>query len=332
MAIDNPENRILRSGPGPREIALVAEPLAARPPGAVLVRNLFSLIYPGRDLAIAARSQERAEWLMLGAIAIGIVDESGGPELGTGSVIYYEGPHARFAWLDPGAHRWTPIPEADPLLLPALVGAEAERGIESVTDDCGRPPADCIVAGQGMLGHLAAQYMQRIAGARVTVLENSPKRLEFSKYAGLTHRIDTHNLDWPRKLSGLHPEGVELLIDATGNPQPIAALLPFIKRGGQIHRLGSWRPEHYPEKTLAEIETRGIRVSGPVATAFDRTRARNWLELIRSGRIQTDRIVTHQVDPVEAVLAMKRLATGIRSWCGVVIDWRDHPAKPPFRP
>ncbi|MCH8332947.1 zinc-binding dehydrogenase, partial [Candidatus Sumerlaeota bacterium] len=240
-----------------------------REAGKILVRNALTMIYPGVDVALVNRSETGAKWLSLGRLAIGQVQQAGDTEDGEaaskpkgGDWIFWAGPHADFGLLDPARDVWAPVSEVDPLLLPAGIGAEAESGLRPALESLDRAPVYAVVVGQGMLGHLAAQWLKG-RGCSVTVVENSPKRLEFSKYSGLRQKADTHNVDWKKRVEGWNRDGIDLLVDACGNPRPIVELAPSLRSGGAICRLGRWRPPELPPEVAGILQGVGGRDFGP---------------------------------------------------------------------
>ncbi len=326
----NAENRLLRAGAGHRRPLMVAEPPPEPGPNRSRVRNRLTLIYPGADNGLLAESEADGRERPLGCLALGVVERAAPVGPGAGELIVWNGPHADYGLLDPEVSLWATVPGEEARLLPAGIGAEAQEGLQAALETLDRRPGHCVVLGQGMLGHLAAQWL-RWRGSPVIVVENSPKRLEFSKYAGLTARIDTHNLDWRERLKRRAPEGVDLLVDACGYPAPVLELLSFLNEGGVLCRLGQWRQREGPESPVEQaLAARRGRAVGPPPT-FGQSRAQRkmlarWISLIAGGEIATERLLTHHIRPEEAPLALKRLATGVKSWLGVVIDWRSEAA------
>lgn len=318
----------LQAGPERREVALRQAPLGDLPlgDGHALVRNRMTLIDSGYDLALLERSADENRWLPLGRLALGRVEREapGGPR--RGEWIYWHGPHADFAALDVRNDLWVRAPALDARLLPAGIGAEAAHGIHQAERVFSSPPEEAVVLGQGMLGHLAAQWLQH-RGCKVTVVDNSPKRLEFSRKSGLKRKIDTHNSDWMEQLRDHHPAGVRLLVDATGAPGAIESLLPILASRSALCLLGPWRSRPLPSTVSARLEALSAIIVGPAPWFGHAPKhaalTEEWLTLIHDGAIPTERLLTHHIVPAEAPMAIKRFAAGIRSWQGAVIHWED---------
>lgn len=315
-------------------MVLAEEPLPSPDARRPLVRNLHTLIYPGRDLELQEDSEAEGRWHDLGCIAIGVVEsEAESPAPGRGRVILWNGPHADYALFDPAHHTGVPVgAEPNPDLLLAAILAEAEIGLcaDGGNESSPRPfeGLHYAVLGQGLLGHLAAQHL-RLAGAHVTVIENSPKRLEFSKYLGLTNRIDLHNLNWAEKLLRWNPDGLDGFIDATGTPGPALDVLRHVRRGGHFGLVGPWRPRLAGGSLPAEIrsvcEKADIRCTppGPLfgGSPEHAASAAAWVRRIEAGEVLTDRLITKRIVPGEAAMDVKRLVAGVRSILGVIITW-----------
>ncbi|MBI1784753.1 zinc-binding dehydrogenase [Candidatus Sumerlaeota bacterium] len=248
-----------------------------------------------------------------------------------GELIFWNGPHADYGVLDEMRHAFARVGDLNPHALLAGIMAEAEEGLSAALGGPDARPASAIVIGQGMLGHLAGQWL-RWRGASVVVVENSPKRLEFSKYLGLTQRIDTHNADWRDRIRRWLPaEGAEILVDACGYARPFLETLPFVREGGKALFLGEWRPElnpvQLPTDAASILHERGLQWSGP-PPSFGRAPghasiAANWLRRIGAGKLQVDRLITNHTPASGAAMDLKRLATGVKSICGVVIHWTE---------
>jgi threonine dehydrogenase-like Zn-dependent dehydrogenase len=296
------------------------------------VRNRYTLIYSGADLAKVDESEQLDRWNDLGTLAMGEVGEVGEAcGLSVGDRIIWNGPHADWGELDAGRNVWARIGEWDPQLLAAGIGAEATPGLRRAIGALGAVPTHALLIGQGMLGNLAAQWLKR-EGASVTVVENSPKRLEFSKYLGLRRKIDTHNVDWRDRLRGWNPGGVELIVEASGYIRPLVETMEFLRPGGAIQLLGNWRPQFGgaapPDELAAIVESKRARWLAPPPAFGEDKRAQEqalaeWIEWISKGEIGVDRLITHRVPASQAAINMKRLATGVKSICGVLVDWSE---------
>ncbi len=326
----NQINRIIRAGPGRREFALFSEPLSAHTlgPNEARVRNHLTLIYPGYDMALGYKSETEGMWLMTGCLALGEVTEAGDEcPLLKGEKIFWNGPHADYGILNMTSASFVNVDEFNPQFLLAGIAAEAESGLQRMLPNI---PGHAIVLGQGMLGHLAAQWL-KTRGASVVVVENSPKRLEFSKYLGLTQRIDTHNLDWRDRLARFLPEGkAGLIVEACGYSKPLLELIPFLAEQGKIMLLGNWRPEAEPKTLNAKLaDALGNEnyelISPPPSFAGSSEHsesAQSWIQFIETHQnLSFDRLLTHRTKANEAAMDFKRLATGVKSMCGVVVDW-----------
>lgn len=325
------KNRVLLAAPGRRNVRLAEEtfdPAAPPAPGRAIVCNLISMIYPGYDLSRIAETEETGEERPLGRVAIGSVRASAIPGLDAGSRIFWNGPHADFAEFDPARHISLSIPSraVSEEILPLAVAAEAERGIDLALAPAGAAtPERAIVVGQGLLGHLAGQTL-RLRGCAVTVVENAPKRLEFSKYLGLVQRLDTHNLNWRERLEKWNPGGAPLLIDASGGMNTVEACVAGLAPGGTFLMLGPWRPP-LPDAIRERLAEKGARVVGPPPFFGDAPEHRDllarWIERLANGEIATDRLMTGGCAPEDAPLEAKRLATGVKSMLGVAIRWEE---------
>ena len=84
-----------------------------------------------------------------------------------------------------------------------------------------------LVAGQGLIGLFAAALLRR-AGCRVAVADKVPARLAVAQRLGQSHRFEVGDT-WPAPVRELFPDGVDILLDATGVPAVVRANLPLLR-------------------------------------------------------------------------------------------------------
>jgi threonine dehydrogenase-like Zn-dependent dehydrogenase len=94
-------------------------------------------------------------------------------------------------------------------------------------------PADVIVAGGGNAGFCAAQAAAR-AGARVTLLEKAPKRIEFARQTLGFDSLVTVGPEAGEQLAAqTQGEMFRCVVDATGNIGAMRAGLRYVCHGGK---------------------------------------------------------------------------------------------------
>ncbi len=134
--------RVLRSGPGHREVKLETEDITsdARDRTRALIRNELTLIDSGHDLWLMDRSVQEGAWHTLGRLAIGRVERAAETGPAQGERVYWHGPHADWALMHPERLIWAEAPVAEPLLMPAGIGRKPSSASTRRSRDWARSP------------------------------------------------------------------------------------------------------------------------------------------------------------------------------------------------
>lgn len=135
---------------------------------------------------------------------------------------------------------------------------------------------DVLIIGGGPIG-LSVLEFAKIAGARVTVLDVNPKRLEFCKTKGaaVAERIDAQ---------------FGLVIDATGSAQSMSSALKYVAHSGRLVYVGITSGDiafGHPIMHKREMTLMGSRNALP--GDFDRI-----IGLIENGKLDTGPWITHR--------------------------------------
>ncbi|MCD8067452.1 MAG: alcohol dehydrogenase catalytic domain-containing protein [Lachnospiraceae bacterium] len=92
----------------------------------------------------------------------------------------------------------------------------------------------CLIIGAGSIG-LCTLAVARVMGlSKITVCNYSPPRLEFAKKLGAYQTVSTKESDLEEEMKKIHPEGTEIIIDATGSEECIQKSLRIAKKGGTV--------------------------------------------------------------------------------------------------
>jgi D-arabinitol dehydrogenase (NADP+) len=156
-----------------------------------------------------------------------------------------------------------------------------------------RPGSDVLVVGTGPTGLLLTQVLRQAGAGRVTVAGRTAFKVDLARAGGADETILM--TDGPAGLAQpareLAPDGFDVVVDATGDPEVLAACLPLAGIGGTLFVYGM-APE---AATLAvspyDIFRRELTIRGSFAQAWSFDRA---VALLRSGRITVDGMVTHR--------------------------------------
>jgi len=156
-----------------------------------------------------------------------------------------------------------------------------------------------VVLGLGLVGLLAGQLFC-LAGTRpVLGLDRLPARLKLAEAFGIVPVDTSHEESLPALRRALGSRGVDIVVEATGNPALVAPALDSARRGGPVMLLGSTRgPATLDAYSL--IHRKAVRVIGGHETALPFNADHLWprlrnlglaLDLMAAGDLRTDRSV-----------------------------------------
>lgn len=159
-----------------------------------------------------------------------------------------------------------------------------------------RPGVDVLLFGAGPTGLVLAQLLSHGGAARVTVAAPTEFKLKLAREYGIdgTLRLDRSSPAAAMgELRSRAPEGYDVVIDATGAPAVIELCMPLVRDGGTVLIYGMADKEVTLPFHPYEVFRRELTVKGSFAQVhcFDRA-----LGVIRSGRVRTEGIVTHEFD------------------------------------
>lgn len=99
---------------------------------------------------------------------------------------------------------------------------------------------DVVVVGGGPNGQIISQMLLRSNAQSVVLMDTSNVKLQFAEKYGIpTIQVDTSaDKKHMRELLALYPEGVDAVVDATGNWRSINAGFEMLKNGGRLLQYG----------------------------------------------------------------------------------------------
>ncbi|MDP6553211.1 MAG: zinc-binding alcohol dehydrogenase family protein [Pirellulaceae bacterium] len=172
--------------------------------------------------------------------------------------------------------------------------------------------AHVLIIGAGPIG-LATLEFTRLTGARITVMDMVPSRLDFCRQTyDVEHTVvfkgDGSELEQMKEITG--GDMYELVTDATGNNHSMDNALNYVAHTGTLVYVGITTEEvSFPHPALhrPEMTIKGSRNALP--SDFARI-----IKLIEDGTIDTDPWITHRVsfdDVVENFETYTRPETGV---------------------
>ena len=168
-----------------------------------------------------------------------------------------------------------------------------------------------LVIGAGMIGLLLLQAA-RVAGcSRVLVADVDPTRLRLAQQLGADETfVSTEGL----------ADGVDVVFEAVGRDETVAAAIRAVRRGGSVVLVGNIARE--VTLPLQAVVTRQIRLQGSCASAGEYPEA---IALLASGRIKVDPLITAVAPLSEGPGWFGRLHAREPNLMKVVLDPRPDP-------
>jgi 2-desacetyl-2-hydroxyethyl bacteriochlorophyllide A dehydrogenase len=188
------------------------------------------------------------------------------------------------------------------------------------------------VFGQGLIGQFARQLAAIDGAAAIIAVDLIDARLELARRHGATHLVNPSRDDLAATIAeATGGRGVDVAIEATGNPAVIQDALHAVARLGRVILLGSPRGRIEIDP-YSDIHSKGVSVIGAHAntTAEAANPYHRWtlieqrrlaLELMRQGRLRTDGLVSHRVNAAEALPIWDALSTHQQDYLGVILVW-----------
>jgi 2-desacetyl-2-hydroxyethyl bacteriochlorophyllide A dehydrogenase len=254
-----------------------------------------------------------------------------------GDRVSYPGNHATHELLTVGHERgrlWKMpdnlVPENAALACIARYGL---GGVLRAGITLGRSVA---VLGQGIIGQFALRCALAAGCHPVIGIDSVPMRRQAATAAGSDHTIDPSAVDVKNQLqSYLGTRGSEIVVDATGVPDAVPVAMSLACDGGQVVVVGSPRGIAKEVNFYDDLHRRYIEVLGAhgnmlfepahirLAGAWDINKAQKWLLAeLASGRLSTDKLVTHTIPPEGIGRAYEGLLKEKDQYLGVVVKWK----------
>lgn len=198
-----------------------------------------------------------------------------------------------------------------PLSLDPVHGAFCEplacclHGIDIARIKAGSSVA---VLGGGVIGLLTVQ-LARLAGATTVILSTRQAvKRRLAEQVGATATVDPSSSDIIEEIAGpngLVPGGVDVVIECAGVAETMQQATRLAKAGGTVVILGVMPQGAKVELEPFDILFRELRVLGSFINPFVHRRA---ADLVASGAIELDKLITRRVSLDEAPEVIRRPA------------------------
>jgi len=325
---------------GPGQVELRAEPIddSNIPNGHVLLKNHYSLISTGTELACLA-GQESSWFVMPGVPGYTCVGEivKKAPDVAgfeTGDIIYNYGGHQEYSVMPTSGCFMKPPAEIEekyvPFIRMATIAAAAIRVSEITFGDW------VAVTGLGMIGVMAAQ-LAHLQGARSIGIDRHTSRLAIAEKCNVDYTINPAGTDVAEKIKELTKgQMINTMVEAIGNTEVIVNSLDWMARQGEILLLGTPRTEymHNSAEVFFKIfhSDNDLRIKGAHEWR-DPCEADKYLKhsILRNteivcdymvnGRLAYKDMLSHLCRPGDCGEVYHNLKANKDDYYGVVFDW-----------
>jgi threonine dehydrogenase-like Zn-dependent dehydrogenase len=318
----------LAKGKGYGNVYLEDAPVPALTSRGVVVRAHTSLISRGSEILRRYRLEGPVDPAIMGYSLAGTVaassDEARAAGFAPGDRVFALSPHAEYvaAEIEPeGVHLRKLPPEIPWDLAPfqslasgAVAWAEASQAKSTDT---------VVVLGQGLVGNLVMQAHRARGAARIITVDTLDLRVRLSAELGADVAIHGGQVDAVAEVRRLTDgRGADVVVDCVGGPpglQSFQNALEMIKGDGIIHLIGLYHGQPLPldsGKIQRKLLIGGYHVSEPLRTYTDRA-----AELLATGRMRVNPLITHRFPSGQAPDAFALLDQHLDQALGVLLEW-----------
>ncbi len=190
-----------------------------------------------------------------------------------------------------------------------------------------------LVIGQGLIGLLALQ-LARLSGAfPVIAMDIIENRLNLAMECGADYIINPKDAEWENSLSKItQGKGPSVVIEATGNPEPVKTALKLAGWHGRVILLASTRGETKSVNFYQDVHKKGLSIIGAHNSIrpSENSSAGFWtssddchltLSLLAHKRLKVDNLVTHRFNSMHAEEAYQILMDWREEFLGVILSW-----------
>ena len=170
------------------------------------------------------------------------------------------------------------------------------HGLERLGSDLADKVA---ILGAGPIGVLLMQGIRAQGASRITVVDKSADRVAFAGELGADETLTD--------LNALRPDFYDVVIDATGAIPVMQRTPDFVRPGGKVLLFGVPPSGQEMSVEAFKIFRKGLTVLSSFTSVRNSFQA---LDLLRSGRIRVDRLVSHRLPLEEFQRGMETIEQG----------------------
>jgi len=172
-----------------------------------------------------------------------------------------------------------------------------------------RPGSTALLFGAGPTGLILAQLLAHGGAAHVAVAAPTEFKLELARSFGIDETILVNRADpaaSAAKILATHPDGFDVVVDATGSSRVTEECPQLARDGGTILVYGVTDPADRIAVSPYEIYRRELTIKGSFAQSHSFDQA---IAALRSGRVRTDGIINRRFTLEEFGAALDALSS-----------------------
>ncbi len=179
------------------------------------------------------------------------------------------------------------LPESFPMQEAAMLEA-VSVALHGVVVSQLKGGETALVIGAGMIGLLTAQAAREAGCSSVLIADIDAARLQMAADVGIPDTLQLSGADLIAEvLRRTGGRGVDVVLEAVGRVETVAAAIDCVRRGGTVTLIGNIQPEVV--LPLQKVVTRQIRLQGSCASAGEYTEA---IRLLASGAITVKPLIS----------------------------------------
>lgn len=175
-----------------------------------------------------------------------------------------------------------------------------------------------LVIGAGMIGLLILQAAKAAGCGRILVADVDASRLKLAEEAGADVTILASGEAMVQQvLQETTGRGVDLVLEAVGRDETVAAAVDAVRKGGTVTLVGNITPQ--VTLPLQKVVSRQIRLQGSCASSGEYPQA---IELISNGKIRVTPLITAVAPLSDGAQWFERLHSREPNLMKIVLDPR----------
>ena len=214
----------------------------------------------------------------------------------------------------------------DTLKIPKNLSFEQATLIEPVgcciraLKKCGLQYGDSIaIIGAGSTGLIHTALAKTYGASTIIVSDLVESRLDFATKFGADHAINPKNEDLTERVKAeTDGRGVDIAIVTAPNLEAYKSGIDVCRKGGKLCVFAPTRPGEYIQMSPKELFFSEIRIIPSYSTSHVETRLA--LDLIASGRVNLQDLISHRFKLEETAKAFETALTGEKSLKVVVLN------------